>query len=107
MVNDEGSEMQAARLDARLPFGGAAPRGGTVRYVADAVVPCTGGAVVLRPGASLSAEAIQQHCKGLIAGYKCPRSIEFRSAIPVSPAGKMLKYQLREPFWAGQTRRVH
>ena len=51
MVNDQGSEMQAARLDARLPFGGAAPCGGTVRYVADAVVPCTGGAVVLRPGA--------------------------------------------------------
>jgi len=46
------------------------------------------------------------HCKALIAGYKCPKSVELREALPLSGAGKVLKTELREPFWQGQTRRV-
>jgi len=63
--------------------------------------------VVLRATESLTAQAVIGHCKTVIANYKCPRSVEFRTEIPMSPAGKMLKYQLREPFWAGHTRRVN
>ena len=62
--------------------------------------------VVLRAGEALSAEALVAHCKTLIAGYKCPRSVEFRAEIPLSPAGKMLKYKLREPHWEGRARKV-
>ncbi|TSD56671.1 long-chain-fatty-acid--CoA ligase [Variovorax sp. KBS0712] len=62
--------------------------------------------VVLRAGEALSAEALVAHCKTLIAGYKCPRSVEFREEIPLSPAGKMLKYKLREPHWEGRARKV-
>jgi acyl-CoA synthetase (AMP-forming)/AMP-acid ligase II len=36
--------------------------------------------------------------RGLIADYKCPRSVELRSALPISPAGKVLKAELRAPF---------
>lgn len=63
--------------------------------------------VVLRPGAALTEDAIVQHCRGLIAGYKVPRSVEFRDALPTSAAGKLLKHELRKPFWQGQTRAVN
>jgi len=63
-------------------------------------------AVVLKPGATLTAEALIVHCKQLIAGYKCPRSIEIREALPVSGAGKVLKTELRKPYWEGRDRAV-
>jgi len=62
--------------------------------------------VVLRPGATLEADALIAHCRSQIAGYKSPRSVEFRDALPLSAAGKLQKFQLREPFWAGRDRRV-
>ncbi|CKI10186.1 long-chain fatty acid--CoA ligase [Mycolicibacterium smegmatis] len=52
--------------------------------------------VVLQPGAELAACQIREHAKRLIAGYKCPRSIEFVNALPLSGAGKVLKRELRE-----------
>ncbi|KAI3604128.1 Long-chain-fatty-acid--CoA ligase (plasmid) [Cupriavidus necator H850] len=62
--------------------------------------------VVCKPGASVTAEELMAHCKPLIAGYKCPRSVEFRDALPLSGAGKILKTDLRKPFWATQARQV-
>jgi acyl-CoA synthetase (AMP-forming)/AMP-acid ligase II len=51
--------------------------------------------VVLRQGTSATAGELTGHCRERIAGYKCPRSIEFREALPVSAAGKILKARLR------------
>ena len=62
--------------------------------------------IVLKPDAQASEDEIKAHCKTLIAGYKCPRSIEFRSELPLSGAGKLLKYKLRESFWQGESRSV-
>ncbi|MDM0109701.1 long-chain-fatty-acid--CoA ligase [Variovorax sp. J22R24] len=62
--------------------------------------------VVAKPGASASPEELIAHCKALIAGYKCPRSVELRDALPLSGAGKVLKTELRRPFWAGHARQV-
>jgi acyl-CoA synthetase (AMP-forming)/AMP-acid ligase II len=62
--------------------------------------------VVCKPGETVSADALIAHCKSLIAGYKCPRSVEFRDALPLSGAGKVLKTKLREPFWQGRERTV-
>ena len=62
--------------------------------------------VILKPGKSATAEEIIAHCKTLIAGYKCPRSVEFVDALPLSGAGKVLKNKLREPFWQGRQRNV-
>jgi long-chain acyl-CoA synthetase len=62
--------------------------------------------VVLKPGAAPSAEALTAHCKRLIAGYKAPKSVEFRATLPLSGAGKVLKSELREPFWKDSSRRV-
>ncbi|MGQ0699342.1 MAG: acyl-CoA synthetase [Panacagrimonas sp.] len=62
--------------------------------------------VVLKPGASAEAADIIQHCKNLIGGYKCPRSVEFRDALPISAAGKLQKNLLREPYWKDRARGV-
>jgi long-chain acyl-CoA synthetase len=64
-------------------------------------------AVVLRVGASLSAEEIQEYCKTRIASYKVPRYIEFMTGeLPKSGTGKILKRVLREKYWIGRSRRV-
>jgi fatty-acyl-CoA synthase len=62
--------------------------------------------VVLRPGATATPEALLAHCRGQLGGYKCPRSVEFVEALPRNPSGKVLKKDLREKYWAGQSRRV-
>lgn len=59
--------------------------------------------VVPNSGAVLDEAALSAHCHALIAGYKCPKSFTIRSELlPVSGAGKILKYELREPFWEGR-----
>lgn len=63
--------------------------------------------VVLKGGASATAEELLEFSKTLIAGYKCPRSVDITSTpLPLSGAGKVLKRELRRPFWENQTRRV-
>jgi len=47
------------------------------------------------------------HCHDLIAGFKCPRSVDFRSdPLPLSGAGKVLKTELRKPYWEGREKAV-
>lgn len=62
--------------------------------------------VVAKPGKAPTAAELIAHCKDRIAAYKCPKSVELREALPISGAGKVLKAELREPFWKGRTRRV-
>ena len=62
--------------------------------------------VVRKPGQDVSGADLIAHCKSLIAGYKCPRSVDFVDALPISGAGKVLKTKLREPFWHGRERNV-
>jgi long-chain acyl-CoA synthetase len=57
--------------------------------------------------AELSADDLIQHCRTAIAGYKVPKRIEFRrEPLPKSGAGKVLKRELREPYWQGRDSRV-
>jgi long-chain acyl-CoA synthetase len=63
--------------------------------------------VVLAADHEATQEELIVHCQQLIAGYKCPRSITFRDEpLPLSGAGKILKRELREPFWKGHDRQV-
>ena len=63
--------------------------------------------VILKPGAEVTADALKDHCHQLIAGYKCPRSIEFRTEpFPLSGANKVLKTELRKPYLEGQDRQI-
>ncbi|HEU5376717.1 MAG TPA: fatty acid--CoA ligase [Ktedonobacteraceae bacterium] len=64
--------------------------------------------VVLKPGMQINEEELIAHTHTQIAGYKVPRSIEFfTDALPKSGAGKILKRDLREKYWTGQSRNVH
>lgn len=63
--------------------------------------------VVLREGSAANADALIVHCHTLIAGYKCPKTVDFADALPKSGAGKILKSQLRDPHWEGEERGVH
>ncbi len=63
--------------------------------------------VVPHAGQYLTAEQVITHSRSLIAHYKCPRTVEIRDhPLPLSGAGKVLKTQLREPFWAGREERI-
>jgi acyl-CoA synthetase (AMP-forming)/AMP-acid ligase II len=62
--------------------------------------------VVLKEGQQATKEEIINLCKGYLASYKKPKSVEFIDAIPKNPYGKVLKRELREKYWAGEARRV-
>ncbi len=60
------------------------------------------------PEGEVTAEELIEHCRQFIAGYKVPKSIEFRSdALPVSGPGKVLKRELRAPYWQAEDRSIH
>jgi len=63
--------------------------------------------VVLTDGASVTEEEIIAHCKERMARYKAPTSVEFRESIPRTATGKVQKFKLREPYWAGTDRQVN
>ena len=61
---------------------------------------------VLAPGQRASAQELMDWCKGRIAAYKRPRSVDFVDALPRNASGKVLKRELREPYWKGVGRGV-
>jgi fatty-acyl-CoA synthase len=63
--------------------------------------------VVLRAGASATERELIAHCRSRIAHYKCPTSVELRPALDRTATGKLQKFKLREPYWAGRPRRVN
>jgi long-chain acyl-CoA synthetase len=63
--------------------------------------------VVPKAGASPSEESVIEHARNSIAGYKVPKTVEFRSEpLPLSGALKVLKRELRKPYWEGHDRSV-
>jgi long-chain acyl-CoA synthetase len=63
-------------------------------------------AVQSEPGAAPDAEAVKAFLAARIAGYKVPRTIEFREELPREESGKIFKRRLREPYWAKAGRRI-
>jgi len=63
--------------------------------------------VVLRPGAHCAERDLIEHCRSRMTHYKCPTSVEIRDALVRTATGKLQKFKLREPYWAGRTRRVN
>lgn len=62
--------------------------------------------VVLRGGQKATEADIINFCKDHLASYKKPKSVEFIDSIPKNAYGKVMKRDLREKYWAGETRRV-
>jgi len=63
--------------------------------------------VVAVAGADVTDEALIAWCRERLAHYKCPTSIDRVAAIPRNPSGKILKTELRKPYWAGRDRQVN
>jgi acyl-CoA synthetase (AMP-forming)/AMP-acid ligase II len=57
--------------------------------------------------ADVTPEELIAFARDRIAGYKVPKSVDFIEALPRNPSGKILKKDLREPFWAGRERNVN
>ncbi len=62
--------------------------------------------VVLKPGAAATPADIIKWARERIAAYKSPKSVDFIDALPRNASGKILRRELREPYWAGYERRV-
>ena len=63
--------------------------------------------VVDAPGAAATDEELIAWCRERLAKYKCPTSVDRIAALPRNPSGKLLKNELREPYWKGHRRRVN
>ena len=65
------------------------------------------GIVLLRPGGEASADELIALVKEKLGSVKAPKSIDFVTELPKSPVGKVLKTELRKPYWADQGRAVN
>ncbi len=63
--------------------------------------------VVLAPGASATEGELIEWCRGKLAHFKCPTSVEFRTELARTATGKLQKYKLRQPYWEAMDRQVN
>jgi len=68
-------------------------------------VPCA--LLVTRSGKPIEQQELEAYCRERLAGFKVPKAFHFRETLPKGGTGKILKRELREPFWAGHMKRVH
>ncbi len=64
-------------------------------------------ALVVTNGSAVTEADLIAHCRTALAGYKCPKRVEFVTELARTATGKLQKFKLREPYWAGHTRQVH
>jgi acyl-CoA synthetase (AMP-forming)/AMP-acid ligase II len=64
------------------------------------------GVVVLKPGQNVAESELIDFCKSRLAGYKCPKRIEFWDALPTTPVGKILRKDVKKKFWEGRGRSI-
>jgi fatty-acyl-CoA synthase len=64
-------------------------------------------ALVVSRDPALTAQDVIAHCREHLAGYKCPKRIEFIEVLPRTATGKVQKFKLREPYWTGRDRQVN
>jgi acyl-CoA synthetase (AMP-forming)/AMP-acid ligase II len=63
--------------------------------------------VVVAPGCEVDESDVIAHCRTNLAHYKCPTSVDTTDALPRNPSGKILKRELRAPYWAGMERAIN
>ncbi|GAA3574971.1 AMP-binding protein [Amycolatopsis ultiminotia] len=64
-------------------------------------------ALVVTDGTDVTPEQLITHCRDYLAGYKCPKRVEFLPELPRTATGKIQKFKLRKPYWDDQDRQVH
>jgi acyl-CoA synthetase (AMP-forming)/AMP-acid ligase II len=63
--------------------------------------------VVKKPDVEVTDREIIEYSRERLAHFKCPTSVDFTDALPRNPSGKILKKDLRAPYWEGRERLVH
>jgi long-chain acyl-CoA synthetase len=63
--------------------------------------------LVLKNGMQATEEEIIEYCKANLAGYKKPKSVEFRDSLPMTGSGKIQKNLIKEEYWKGYEKKVH
>jgi long-chain acyl-CoA synthetase len=63
--------------------------------------------LVRQPGSDLTEEQVLAACREQLAGFKCPTSVDWAQVLPRNPSGKLLKKDLRAPYWEGHDRKIH
>jgi len=63
--------------------------------------------LVLKDGMQATEEQIIEHCKENLAGYKKPKSVEFRDSLPMTGSGKIQKNLIKEEYWKGYEKKVN
>jgi acyl-CoA synthetase (AMP-forming)/AMP-acid ligase II len=62
--------------------------------------------VVLKAGEQMTESEVVAYCKAHLAGYKCPKTVEFWEALPLNPMGKILKREIRKKYWGEKEVRI-
>jgi acyl-CoA synthetase (AMP-forming)/AMP-acid ligase II len=107
MIVSGGENIYPAEVESAL-FGHPAVSDVAVIGVPDARWGEAVKAIIVRtPGAAVTAEELIAFARERIAGYKLPKSIDFVDALPRNPSGKILKRELRAPYWQGRERQVN
>jgi acyl-CoA synthetase (AMP-forming)/AMP-acid ligase II len=63
--------------------------------------------IVARAGSLLTDDMLIEWSRDKLAGYKRPRSVDFAGSLPRNPSGKLLKRELRKPYWKGRERNIN
>jgi acyl-CoA synthetase (AMP-forming)/AMP-acid ligase II len=63
--------------------------------------------VVVKDGAAVTEADLVEHCRGVLAHFKCPTTVELRTDLPRTATGKLQKFKLRAPYWEGRERQVN
>jgi fatty-acyl-CoA synthase len=64
-------------------------------------------ALVVSDGSDVEAQDLIAHCREYLAGYKCPKKVEFVTELPRTATGKLQKFKLREAYWKDAERQVN
>ncbi|TDF83763.1 long-chain-fatty-acid--CoA ligase [Pseudomonas sp. H9] len=106
MIVSGGENVYSAEVENALSSHPAVAQCAVIGIPSDKWGEAVHAVIVLKPENQVDTDTLIAHCRERIAGYKCPRSIEFRTAMPLSGVGKILKNELRKTFWENRTRNV-
>jgi acyl-CoA synthetase (AMP-forming)/AMP-acid ligase II len=106
MIISGGMNIYPAEIEAVLHSHPAVMDAGVIGIPSDEWGEQVHAVVQLIQGTTATAEELQALCREHLAGYKVPRSFEFRDALPRTDSGKLLKRVLRDEFWSDRASRV-
>jgi long-chain acyl-CoA synthetase len=107
MIVSGGENVYPAEVENALAAHPAIAEVGVIGVPSDRWGETVKAIVVKRPGAEVSAAEVISFAKERLAGYKCPTSVDFIDVLPRNPSGKILKKDLRKPYWEGRERSIN